>query len=152
MRLSIATAQGLHFSESSVYLHLRVFPSRAAAEGARSPTGIVVEEDGRVWLGHPRRCQATDNSIGLAAPGTLRGRTWLANLWKFAKMDARQGIRSRCRSAVSDGTAQCQLASASKVDGARENPRGFLRRVEPHRVFGFDEIGIELRLPLVVAG
>src|SRR4029079_16380119 len=47
---NIGKATGLHFSQASVYWHLRAFPSRKAAEAARSATGIVVEEDGRVWL------------------------------------------------------------------------------------------------------
>jgi quercetin dioxygenase-like cupin family protein len=47
---NVATETGLHFSQTSVYWHLRVFPSRKAADAARSATGIVVEEDGRVWL------------------------------------------------------------------------------------------------------
>ena len=46
----IATAKGLQFTQPTVYCHLRTFPSRAAAEAAKSATGIVVEEDGRVWL------------------------------------------------------------------------------------------------------
>ena len=46
----IATAKGLQFTRPTVYWHLRTFPSRAAAEAAKSATGIVVEEDGRVWL------------------------------------------------------------------------------------------------------
>ena len=47
---NVGAVTGLHFSESSVYWHLRAFPSRQSAETARSATGIVVEEDGRVWL------------------------------------------------------------------------------------------------------
>src|SRR5678815_5934726 len=47
---NIGTVTGLHFSEASVYWHLRAFPSRKAAEAAKSATGLVVEEDGRVWL------------------------------------------------------------------------------------------------------
>ena len=47
---NIATVTGLHFSQASVYWHLQAFPSRKAAEAAKSATGIVVEEDGRVWL------------------------------------------------------------------------------------------------------
>ena len=45
---NIGTVTGLHFSQASVYCHLRTFPSPKAAEAAKSPTGIVVEEDGRV--------------------------------------------------------------------------------------------------------
>lgn len=47
---NVATVTGLHFSQQSVYWHLRTFPSRSAADAARSSSGIVVEEDGRVWL------------------------------------------------------------------------------------------------------
>ena len=47
---NIGTVTGLHFSQASVYWHLRAFPSRKAAEAAKSAAGIVVEEDGRVWL------------------------------------------------------------------------------------------------------
>ncbi len=47
---NIATVTGLHFSQASVYWHLRAFPSRKAAEAAKSASGMVVEEDGRVWL------------------------------------------------------------------------------------------------------
>jgi quercetin dioxygenase-like cupin family protein len=47
---NIGTVTGLHFSQAAVYWHLRAFPSRKAAETAKSSTGIVVEEDGRAWL------------------------------------------------------------------------------------------------------
>jgi quercetin dioxygenase-like cupin family protein len=47
---NIGVVAGLHFSQASVYWHLRAFPSRQAAEAAKSAAGIVVEEDGRVWL------------------------------------------------------------------------------------------------------
>jgi quercetin dioxygenase-like cupin family protein len=47
---NIGTVTGLHFSQASVYRHLRAFPSRKAAEAAKSATGLVVEEDGRAWL------------------------------------------------------------------------------------------------------
>jgi len=47
---NIGTVKELHFRQSDVYWHLYTFGSRKAAEAARSATGIVVEEDGRVWL------------------------------------------------------------------------------------------------------
>ena len=47
---NVGVATGLHFNETSVYWHLHAFPNRKAAEAAKSATGIVVEEDGRVWL------------------------------------------------------------------------------------------------------
>jgi quercetin dioxygenase-like cupin family protein len=47
---NVGMVTGLHFSQPSVWWHLRAFRSRKAAEAAKSVTGIVVEEDGRVWL------------------------------------------------------------------------------------------------------
>lgn len=47
---NVGVAAGLRFDQTSVYWHLRAFPSRAAAQAAKSATGLVVEEDGRVWL------------------------------------------------------------------------------------------------------
>lgn len=47
---NVASEQGLQFPERQVYWHIRRFADRAAADAARSATGIVVEEDGRVWL------------------------------------------------------------------------------------------------------
>jgi quercetin dioxygenase-like cupin family protein len=47
---NIATVPGLKFDSRTVYWHLRTYPSLAAANAARSPTGVVVEEDGKVWL------------------------------------------------------------------------------------------------------
>ena len=47
---NVGVATGLHFSRASVFWHLRSFPSRKAAEAAKSANGIVVEEDRRAWL------------------------------------------------------------------------------------------------------
>src|SRR3954471_3823675 len=47
---NVGVATGLHFTQRSVYWHLRAFPNTKAAEAAKSATGIVVEEGGRVWL------------------------------------------------------------------------------------------------------
>ena len=47
---NVATARGLRFSEPAVYWHLHTFPDRAAAEATKRPTGLIVEEEGRVWL------------------------------------------------------------------------------------------------------
>lgn len=46
----VAASRDLKFSQPMIYWHLRTFTSRAAADAAKSPTGIVIEEDGRVWL------------------------------------------------------------------------------------------------------
>jgi quercetin dioxygenase-like cupin family protein len=47
---NVATEAGLQFQTPQAYWHIRTFANRAAANAARSATGIVVEEDGRVWL------------------------------------------------------------------------------------------------------
>jgi quercetin dioxygenase-like cupin family protein len=47
---NIATVTGLKFNSREVYWHLRTYPSLAAANAARSPKGVVVEEDGKIWL------------------------------------------------------------------------------------------------------
>ncbi len=46
----VAASKNLHFDQPTVFWHLRTFPARVAADAARSATGIVAEEDGRVWL------------------------------------------------------------------------------------------------------
>jgi quercetin dioxygenase-like cupin family protein len=48
--VNVGAVTGLHFGRAPVYWHLRGFPNRRAAEAAKSATGIVAEEDGRVWL------------------------------------------------------------------------------------------------------
>jgi quercetin dioxygenase-like cupin family protein len=69
---NVGKVTGLHFSQASVYWHLRVFPSRIAAEAARSATGIVVEEDGRVWLSEfGRRNAAPQGGEAIAVVGPL---------------------------------------------------------------------------------
>jgi quercetin dioxygenase-like cupin family protein len=47
---NIARVDGLNFRDSVVYWFLYSFPTRAAAEAAKTSTGVVVEEDGKVWL------------------------------------------------------------------------------------------------------
>ena len=47
---NVASEKGLKFAKQQVYWHVRTFENRAAADAAKSATGIVVEEDGRVWL------------------------------------------------------------------------------------------------------
>ncbi len=67
----IAKARGLQFSQPTLYWHLRAFPSRAAAEAVKSPKGIVVEEDGRVWLSEfgPRdRAPRGGKAVGVIGP------------------------------------------------------------------------------------
>jgi quercetin dioxygenase-like cupin family protein len=47
---NIGRVDGLNFRDSVMYWFLYTFPTRAAAEAAKTSTGLVVEEDGKVWL------------------------------------------------------------------------------------------------------
>ncbi len=70
---NVGVVTGLHFGEASVYWHLRTFPSRKAAEAAKSATGLVVEEDGRAWLSEfgPRNA-APQGGTAIAVVGPLQ--------------------------------------------------------------------------------
>jgi quercetin dioxygenase-like cupin family protein len=93
---NVGTVTGLHFSQASVYWHLRTFPSRQAAEAARSATGIVVEEDGRVWLsefGDRNRAPQGGESIAVVGPLQLPPARSYAAVLSYAVM--RPGDSSR---------------------------------------------------------
>lgn len=47
---NIARVGELTFRDSVVFWFLYTFPTRSAAEAAKTPTGVVVEEEGTVWL------------------------------------------------------------------------------------------------------
>ena len=47
---NIGTVKDLQFRQAAVYWHLSTFENRKEAEAAKSSRGLVVEEDGRVWL------------------------------------------------------------------------------------------------------
>lgn len=53
----------LTFPDSLVYWFLYTFPTRAAAEAVKTPTGVVVEEEGKIWL----------NELAGATPPTQAG-------------------------------------------------------------------------------
>jgi len=93
---NIGTVTGLHFSQASVYWHLRAFPSRKAAEAAKSATGIVVEEDGRAWLSEfgPRNTAPRGGeAIAVVGPLQLPAAKSYAAVLSYAVM--RPGDNSR---------------------------------------------------------
>jgi quercetin dioxygenase-like cupin family protein len=93
---NIGTVTGLHFSEASVYWHLRTFPNRKAAEAAKSATGIVVEEDGHVWLsefGARNSAPRGGTSIAVVGPLQLPAAKSYAAVLSYAVM--RPGDNSR---------------------------------------------------------
>lgn len=93
---NIAVVTGLHFSQASVYWHLRAFPSRKAAEAAKSATGIVVEEDGRAWLSEfgPRNTAATEGeAIAIVGPLQLPTAKSYAAVLSYAVMRAGDSSR-----------------------------------------------------------
>jgi quercetin dioxygenase-like cupin family protein len=70
---NVGVVTGLHFRQPSVYWHLRSFPTRKAAEAARSASGIVVEEDGRAWLSEfGPRSTAPHGGKAIAVVGPLQ--------------------------------------------------------------------------------
>jgi len=60
---NIARVEELTLRDSVVYWFLYTFPTRSEAEAARTPTGVVVEEEGKVWL----------NELGRVAPRAQAG-------------------------------------------------------------------------------
>jgi quercetin dioxygenase-like cupin family protein len=93
---NVGVATGLHFTQASVYWHLRGFPSRKAAEAAKSATGFVVEEDGRVWLSEigPRNTPpAGGEAIAVVGPLQLPAAKSYAAVLSYAAM--RPGDNSR---------------------------------------------------------
>ena len=86
---NIGTVTGLHFSRASVYWHLHAFPSRKAAEAAKSATGLVVEEDGRAWLSEfgPRNIAPPGGeSIAIVGPLQLPAAKSYAAVLSYAVM------------------------------------------------------------------
>jgi quercetin dioxygenase-like cupin family protein len=93
---NVGTVTGLHFSEASVYWHLRTFPDRKAADAAKSANGIVVEEDGRVWLsefGDRNNAPRGGESIAVVGPLQLPAAKSYAAVLSYAVM--RPGDSSR---------------------------------------------------------
>jgi quercetin dioxygenase-like cupin family protein len=93
---NVGTATGLHFSDPSVYWHLRAFPNRKAADAARSAIGIVVEEGGRVWLsefGARNAAPRGGKAIAVVGPLELPAATSYSAVLSYAVM--RPGDNSR---------------------------------------------------------
>ena len=92
----VGQSTGLQFNEPIVYWHLRAFPNRAAAEAAKSPTGLVVEEEGKVWLsefGPKELAPRGGDAVAIVGPLTLLpAKTYEAEI-AYAVM--RPGDRSR---------------------------------------------------------
>jgi quercetin dioxygenase-like cupin family protein len=93
---NVGTVTGLLFAQASVYWHLHTFPNRKAADAARSATGIVVEEEGRVWLsefGDRNSAPRGGESIAVVGPLQLPAATRYAAVLSYAVM--RPGDSSR---------------------------------------------------------
>ncbi|MEO6528783.1 MAG: hypothetical protein ABIP93_19355 [Gemmatimonadaceae bacterium] len=93
---NVGMVTGLHFSQPSVFWHLRAFRNRKAAEAAKSATGIVVEEEGRAWLSEfgPRRSAPRGGkAIAVVGPLELAAAKSYAAVLSYAVM--RPGDNSR---------------------------------------------------------
>ena len=93
---NIARVENLTFRDSVVYWFLYTFPTRSAAEAARTPTGVVVEEDGRVWLNElasvPPRVQG-GTVVASVGPLVLSPAPMYTAIYSYAVMTP--GQRSR---------------------------------------------------------
>jgi quercetin dioxygenase-like cupin family protein len=79
----VGASKNLKFDQPGVYWHLQTFATRRAAEAAKSPRGIVVEEDGRVWLSEfgPREGAAKGAPRALVGPlKVVPGRSYDAEI------------------------------------------------------------------------
>lgn len=93
---NVASEEGLQFPERQVYWHIRTFENRAAADSAKSATGIVVEEDGRVWLsefGSRDRTVKGGQAVATVGPLQLTPAKSYTAVLSYAVM--RPGDRSR---------------------------------------------------------
>ena len=93
---NVGTVTGLHFSTASVYWHLHAFPNRKAAQAAKSATGLIVEEGGRVWLsefGAQDRAPRGGEAIAVVGPLQLSAAQSYAAVLSYAVM--RPGDNSR---------------------------------------------------------
>ena len=93
---NVATITGLHFTQTSVYWHLRTFDSRSTADAAKSATGLVVEENGQVWLSEfgPRNSPPRGGKpIAVVGPLQLPPATSYSAVLSYAVM--RPGDNSR---------------------------------------------------------
>ena len=92
---NVAVARSVRFSQPSVYWHLRTFRDRADAEAARSSLGLVVEEDGRIWLsefGPPTASDGPGEPVAIVGPLELPRADTFNVVLSFAIM--RPGDRS----------------------------------------------------------
>jgi quercetin dioxygenase-like cupin family protein len=93
---NVGTVKGLQFPQKAVYWHLRAFGSRQTAEAARSSTGIVVEEGGRVWLSEFGAREAAPNggeAVAVVGPLQLSAAKSYSAVLSYAVM--RPGDSSR---------------------------------------------------------
>ena len=110
---NVGTVTGLHFTNPSVYWHLRAFPTRKAADAAKSASGIVVEEDGRVWLsefGARNNAPRGGESIAVVGPLQLPAAQSYAAVLSYAVM--RPGDSSRVHKHPGPKVGTCSRESS----------------------------------------
>ena len=93
---NVGMVTGFHFSQASVYWHLRTFPSRKAAEAREECHGNRVEEDRRVWIsefGDRNSAPREGKFIALVGPLHLPSAISYAAVLSYAVM--RPGDSSR---------------------------------------------------------
>jgi quercetin dioxygenase-like cupin family protein len=145
---NVGTVTGLHFGQPSVYWHLRAFPTRKAADAARSAKGLVVEEDGRVWLsefGARDAAPRGGNAIAIIGPLQLAPAKSYAAVLSYAVM--RPGDSSRVHTHPGPegwyviAGAQCLETPA----GASRSEAGGTMTVAPNIPMELNVTGTKLR-------
>jgi quercetin dioxygenase-like cupin family protein len=120
---NVGTVTGLHFSNPSVYWQLRAFPSRKAADAAKSASGIVVEEDGRAWLsefGAQNNAPRGGESVAVVGPLQLPAAQSYAAVLSYAVM--RPGDSSRVH--THPGPEAWYVLAGEQCLGRRAAPPG----------------------------
>lgn len=93
---NVAHVENLSFPDTVIWWSLHRFPSRSAAESARSPQGFVWEEDGVIWLselGTTESRPAGGSFVARIGPLQLPRATEYTASYAYAVM--RPGQRSR---------------------------------------------------------
>ena len=145
---NVGTVTGLHFSQTSVYWHLRAFPTRKAAEAARSATGLVVEEDGRAWLSEfgPRDpAPRGGEAIAIVGPLQLPAAKSYAAVLSYAVMRPGDSSRVHTHPGPEGWYVLAGEQCLETPDGANRGRAGGTQTVRPNIPMELNVTGTTLR-------
>ena len=111
---NVGTVSGLHFSATGVYWHLYGFPSMQAALAVKSSSGIIAEEDGRVWLsefGSPDSASRGGERVAVIGPLQLAA-AGSYSVGTFRTRSCGRGTRLECTRIPGPRPGTCSRASS----------------------------------------